>query len=349
MIRSRWHADAGVLPFAPVKNRIVIAGGGLAGLALGIGLLRRGAEVELHEALAYPRHRVCGEFISGVAPSTLETLGIEECFWDAQKLESAVWSNGCRQIGAMAVRGMGISRWRLDRELGEKFQALGGCLHTGSRIVPREGVVWAAGRPKRESPWIGLKCHARNLPLEADLEMFSGPGGYAGLAKIEDGRVNVCGLFRKKNLRAAKGTALLLETLRGAGLESLANRLESAELDEKSFCGVAGFRMGWQRGPEFSIGDAANMIPPFTGNGMSMAFESAECALEPALEFSKGNLSWNEAAAVCAKSQRRRFRKRLAASSALHWILTTRTGHRIATTLGRRRWIPFETLLRTVR
>jgi 2-polyprenyl-6-methoxyphenol hydroxylase-like FAD-dependent oxidoreductase len=335
--------------FAPVKNRITIAGGGLAGLALGIGLRRRGVEVELHEALAYPRHRVCGEFISGVESSTLETLGIKNCFAEAQKLESAVWSDGFHQIGAMTVRGMGISRWRLDRELSQTFQSLGGRLHTGSRIEPREGVVWAAGRPRRESPWIGLKCHARNLPLEADLEMFSGPGGYAGLAKIEDGRVNVCGLFRKKNLRAAKGPALLLEALSGAGLESLAKRLEIAELDEKSFCGVAGFQMGRQSGPEFSIGDAASMIPPFTGNGMSMAFESAECALEPALEFSKGNLSWNESAAACEKSQRRRFRKRLAASSTLHWILTTRTGHRITSALGRRRLIPFKTLLRTLR
>lgn len=338
-----------MLVSAAVKKGIAIAGGGLAGLALGIGLRRRGVDVELHEALAYPRHRVCGEFISGVEASTLEALGIEDCFADAQKLESAVWSDGCRQIGAMTVRGMGISRWRLDLKMEGKFQSLGGRLHTGSRIEPREGVVWAAGRPKRESPWIGLKCHARNLPLEADLEMFSGPGGYAGLAKIEDGRVNVCGLFRKKNLRTAKGPALLLATLRAAGLESLAERLESAELDEKSFCGVAGFQTGRQRGPEFSIGDAANMIPPFTGNGMSMAFESAECALEPALEFSRGNLSWNEAAAACAKCQRRRFRKRLAASSALHWILTTRPGHRLAAALGRRRWIPFETLLRTVR
>ncbi|MFM8364632.1 MAG: hypothetical protein ACKOAS_05705, partial [Verrucomicrobiota bacterium] len=70
----------------PLKNRITIAGGGLAGLALGIGLRGRGVEVELHEALAYPRHRVCGEFISGVESSTLETLGIKNCFVEAQKL-----------------------------------------------------------------------------------------------------------------------------------------------------------------------------------------------------------------------------------------------------------------------
>ncbi len=338
-----------LLAFGSVKNRIAIAGGGLAGLALGISLRLRGVEVDLHEALTYPRHRVCGEFISGVRESTIEHLGIGDCLAGAQKLESAVWSDGESRLGELTVRGMGISRWRLDMELGKKFQALGGRLLTASRIQPAEGVIWAAGRPKRESPWIGLKCHARGLPLDADLEMFSGRGGYAGLARIEDGLVNICGLFQKKILRAAKGPALLIEALQAAGLESLACRLKSAELDEKSFCGVAGFRTGRQRGPEFSIGDAANMIPPFTGNGMSMAFESAECALEPTIHYATGKTSWSQAAKACATSQRRRFRKRLATSSAMHWILTTRPGHSLAAALGRRRWIPFETLLRTVR
>ena len=61
---------------APLKNPITIAGGGLAGLSLGIALQSRGVTVTLHEASTYPRHRVCGEFISGVSEETLETMGI---------------------------------------------------------------------------------------------------------------------------------------------------------------------------------------------------------------------------------------------------------------------------------
>ncbi|HZI32692.1 MAG TPA: NAD(P)-binding protein, partial [Candidatus Binatia bacterium] len=44
---------------------ITIVGGGLAGLTLGIGLRRRDVPVTILEAGEYPRHRVCGEFISG--------------------------------------------------------------------------------------------------------------------------------------------------------------------------------------------------------------------------------------------------------------------------------------------
>jgi menaquinone-9 beta-reductase len=338
-----------VVVCAAVEKPITIAGGGLAGLTLGIALRLRGVEVELHEALAYPRHRVCGEFISGVESPTLARLGIAECLADAERLESAEWSDSGGPLGRLKVRGLGISRWRLDDRLQGRFRELGGHLHTGSRIAPAEGVVWCAGRPKRDSPWIGLKCHARALELSADLEMFTGTNGYLGLARIEEGLVNICGLFRRSAMRGAKGPALLLGTLRAGGLDALARRLESADLDESSFCGVAGFQTGRQRGPEFSIGDAAHMIPPFTGNGMSMAFESADCALDPALDYASGKTSWSAAANECARAQSRRFRKRMAAAGAMHWILTTRPGSRLASALGRRRRIPFETLLHTVR
>ena len=43
---------------------ITIAGGGVAGLALGVALAQRGIPVELFDKGAYPRHRVCGEFIA---------------------------------------------------------------------------------------------------------------------------------------------------------------------------------------------------------------------------------------------------------------------------------------------
>ena len=57
---------------------ITIVGGGLAGLTLGIGLRRRGVPVTVWEAGHYPRHRVCGEFISGRGQETLSRLGLRE-------------------------------------------------------------------------------------------------------------------------------------------------------------------------------------------------------------------------------------------------------------------------------
>ena len=351
-------AHPGIIPLARIvetsslarlKNPITIAGGGLAGLSLGIALQSRGVSVTLHEASNYPRHRVCGEFISGVRDETLETLGIRDCLNEATHLLSASWNDPAGRLAEMQAPGRGISRWKLDAYLQQQFLSLGGRLVTNSRVAPAPGVIWAAGRPRQPSSWLGLKCHARNLPLTHDLEMFTSPGGYIGLARIEDEKVNICGLFQRSSPSGAKGSALLLSILRGSSLDALADRLEAADIDESSFCGVAAFQTGHQEGPEFCIGDAASMIPPFTGNGMSMAFESAECALQPAMDYATGRKSWQEAASASTASQVRRFNRRLAVAGALHRILLNPLGLRLTSALARRKCLPFQTLLHLVR
>ena len=57
---------------------------------------------------------------------------------------------------------------------------------------------------------------------------------YAGLAGIEDGRVNVCGLFRVDRSLRFKGSELLLTYLaRGASNKEIARTLEIAETTVK--------------------------------------------------------------------------------------------------------------------
>ena len=179
--------------------------------------------------------------------------------------------------------------------------------------------------------------------------MFTSPGGYVGLAKIEGEKVNICGLFKQRRSTGAKGTGLLLAVLRGASLNALADRLEGADLEESSFCGVAGFQTGAQEGPSFRIGDAAVMIPPFTGNGMSMAFESAECALQPALNYASGRSSWTEAGAAAAAVQADRFRRRMTTANLLHRFLLNPTGLKLLGALARSGCLPIQAILHLVR
>ena len=87
-----------------------IAGGGLAGLSLGVALARRGVAVELHEALTYPRHRVCGEFISGVKRETLDRLGIGHLLDEGMPLSTASWNDARGLVATQRVEGTGISR-----------------------------------------------------------------------------------------------------------------------------------------------------------------------------------------------------------------------------------------------
>jgi menaquinone-9 beta-reductase len=332
-----------------MQRPVTIAGGGLAGLSLGVALRLRGVETTIHEASTYPRHRVCGEFISGVTESTLANLGIARCFDGAEHLTSAAWHDRRGRIAELEVPGLGIPRRTLDDRLRLLFTSLGGRLATRSRIAPAPGVIWAAGRPRTRSRLLGLKCHLTNLTPTHDLEMFASPSGYIGLAKVGDGITNVCGLFTHAPCVAPKGPARLAATVRAAGLPKLADRLEAAEPDPSSFLGVASFTPGRQPGPPFSIGDASSMIPPFTGNGMTMAFESAECALEPALAYAEGRLDWTAAARAARISQSRRFRRRMAAGIVLHHVLTSRTGLGITASLARRGMLPLTPLLQLVR
>ncbi|MFZ4778442.1 MAG: hypothetical protein ACOYM3_23985, partial [Terrimicrobiaceae bacterium] len=185
----------------------------------------------------------------------------------------------------------------------------------------------------------------RNLALAADLEMHLGSNGYVGLAKVENGIVNVCGLFRRQ--KGIGGRDALFQCLNAGGLVALEQRLRLAQPDPDSFCAVAGFQTGRQDGPPFSIGDAARMIPPFTGNGMSMALESAESALGPLLEFCADKISWQEAASLAARAQDQRFARRMRIACGLHSLITSRPG--LVSLLARCHLIPYRQFLRLIR
>lgn len=335
-------------------RKVDIAGGGLAGLSLAAGLRLRGIPVTVCEAGSYPRHRVCGEFISGVRAEILESLGIAEALADARRLESVTWRRQGKRIfdGMLPVAALGISRHRLDGRLCERVRASGGEVIEGVRSAREagEGRVWAAGRLPRKSAWLGLKCHVKGLPMTADLEMHLGGNGYVGLAPVEDDRVNVCGLFRIDRGLHAKGSGLLLEYLRSGGNGILADRLEAAQRDEDSFSGAAGFELGWQEETGCCVvGDAAGMIPPFTGNGMSMAFESAELAVGPLAAWSGGTLGWGGVVSMVREQARRRFRRRIIAGMALHRVILNANGRRLIEAVSRAGLLPFRPLLSLVR
>jgi menaquinone-9 beta-reductase len=318
---------------------ITIVGGGLAGLTLGIGLRRRDVPVTVWEAGHYPRHRVCGEFISGRGQETLSRLGLRELLERAGAVPagtaaffSATQSAPPRSLPARAIC---LSRFVMDQLLANEFQKLGGELRVGQRwpavgvhasacpdrLKPElqpEGVVRATGRRLQPSGkgqcWFGLKAHARNVRLTADLEMHVSPRGYVGLCRVEGGAVNVCGLFRRR-AGADNTPQNWREWLRGQNGSPLNRRLAAAEFDERSFCAVAGISLRPQRAAaraECCVGDAITMIPPVTGNGMSMAFESAGMAVEPLAAWSRGEISWTQARQTLASRCDAAFARRLA-------------------------------------
>jgi flavin-dependent dehydrogenase len=330
-----------------VPTQITIVGGGLAGLVLGIGLRQRGVPVTIWEAGRYPRHRVCGEFICGRGLDTLSGLGLRELLIEsgARTAHTAAFFVG--RSGSpprpVAPPALCLSRFEMDAALAARFRELGGELREQQRwqsAEPGEGVVCASGRrlPGVDGRWrwVGLKAHFRNVSLKADLEMHAVAGGYVGLCRVEGGKVNACGLFRRQ-AGQPQPLAHRAEHLRGAPGTALHERLAGGALDEGSWCAVAGFSLRPARAasqPGCRVGDALTMIPPLTGNGMSMALEAAELALEPLAAYSQGRTDWSEAQRAVARLCDRAFARRLAWAKWLHVILFSPLACPLARALG---------------
>jgi flavin-dependent dehydrogenase len=301
---------------------IQIVGGGLAGLTLGIALRKREISVTIFEAGNYPRHRVCGEFVSGRGLEVLDAMGLKQKFLEAGAIEarSAVFfsGNSSSAVRELPSPALCLSRFAMDKLLADEFQKCGGELRTGTRWQSdfSEGIVRANGRQVQATEngwrWFGLKAHARNVSPAADLEMHVFKDGYVGICKLAGGEVNVCGLFRRKSSDAPQQNGFNL--LRGNAGSVLNERLARAEFDDNSFCSVAGLSFKPLRATDKSgccIGDALTMIPPVTGNGMSLAFESARLASGPLADFSRGDISWAQARQRIARACDENFSRRL--------------------------------------
>jgi flavin-dependent dehydrogenase len=329
---------------------IEIVGGGLAGLSAGLALRRSGVPVTVYEAGDYPRHRVCGEFIAGLGQGTVERLGLREHLAGALPHRGVTYHLRDRPLRpfALPATAWGISRHTLDARLAAAFLAAGGHLRTRTRVPEAEtppGRVFAAGRKRTGPFWVGLKVHARGMPLANDFEVHLGERCYVGLSRVEAGRVNVCGIFERREV-AERGLGLIPGYLAAAGLGALAERIRAADLDPESFC-VTAAPLGDRRvapPDRIWIGDACASIPPFTGNGLAMALQGAELALAPLLAYARGAAGWAEAKAAVARAQRLRFRRRLMVASLLHPFFLERRRQRWLGALAGHRLIPFRAL-----
>jgi hypothetical protein len=210
-----------------------------------------------------------------------------------------------------------ISRFDLDALLAAAARAAGAEIVEGRRWTDgfSEGVVCATGRvikPAANRRWIGLKAHATGIMLRAGLEMHFFRDAYLGLNEVGQGRVNVCGLFRTSDPIPNLNTAWP-EILRGAVGSDLRGLTESAVFDPESFSAVAGLSPEPELPPRDQVcrlGDAIGMVPPVTGNGMSVAFESAALAAPYLVCFSEGVADWNTAQIQISDALRKRFAPR---------------------------------------
>jgi len=231
----------------------IVVGGGLAGCSVALQLARQAHDVLLLEKSTYPRHKLCGEFLSPEAQSSLKHLGVLEAVHDAGSASLTrarlTGPRGTESAHALPGTALGLSRYRLDQLLyrqacqagvdgrpGTRATSVRGSVDegyvvdAGGETVEARLVIGAYGRRglldrtldrpflQQSSPYVAFKAHFagdHDISDPGTIELHTAPGGYCGVGPVEKGRLNVCWIGRTDALTDAGGTpeAMLNETL----------------------------------------------------------------------------------------------------------------------------------------
>ena len=313
------------------KSDVIIIGAGVAGSSLAARLAGLGWDVVLLEREHFPRHKVCGGFLSPEAQVSLKNLGLYQTVaaLSPAVIEQArlVSAKGITVAANLPGQGWGISRFALDAALARAAQQAGAELQTGltvtaikphkhgfsvafqSKEAPAElqtrAVIAACGRHTRPDlpppikskgrhVFLGLKCHYRNITMPPQVELFFFPGGYAGVAPIEDNLTNVCLLTTPAAFaKAGKDILTMIEQV-SRWNPALERRLRGGHPLPETATAVAPVDTGRTASPWAGVacvGDTAVMLPPLCGDGLAAALRSAELCAGPARDFLRGKLS----------------------------------------------------------
>lgn len=190
------------------RREIAVIGGGIAGSALAALLARSGREVLLLEQDAFPRHKLCGEFLSPQSQRLLEKIG---CLREVLSLGPARITHGrfYAPSGRDALFGLGgealgLSRAALDETLFRHAGRCGAFVHEGAKVRRIEKAVggsrlsvdWKDGRKTTVEARLVVAAYGRRSPLDVPFARayLENPAPYLGLkrhhrpAETEEGR-----------------------------------------------------------------------------------------------------------------------------------------------------------------
>lgn len=278
---------------------VAIIGAGPAGSTLASLLAGRGVRVALYDRDAFPRDKLCGEFLSYDALPILDPLGVV----DAIDRAGAPRIERCRIAGSRRTYELafprparGVSRLLLDDLLLRTAVARGTIRRDGVTVSSLDElsariIVGAWGRWGRFDQQLqrgfvrdhahrnfGFKRHYRGTHDEGVIELHSFRRGYLGVNAIEGGLTNICGLVHASRLSGHKGRwDAFVDAIRAEEphLERLYSRQVPAQEAYLSSEPVIFRARSAVEGGVFMVGDASGVIDPLTGNGMAMAVQSA--------------------------------------------------------------------------
>lgn len=296
---------------------VAIIGGGLAGLGLAIQCAENGYAVILFEKEEYPFHKVCGEYISLESWDFLQRLGLQLDQLNLPLIKTLQLSNAYGKLYKfnLPLGGFGISRYFLDNALYKIALAKGvevctrtkvnevtfkdnsftvktsqqnilskiaaGCFGKRSNLDIKWNRPFVQQKSNTLNNYIGIKYHIRYQHDPSRISLHNFYNGYCGISKIEDDKSCLCYLTTAQNLKACNNSIEELQKKVLYKNPRLKEILENAEFIYQQPLAISHISFSKKSQVEdhvLLLGDAAGMISPLCGNGMSMAMHASKIA-----------------------------------------------------------------------
>lgn len=330
---------------------VAIIGGGLAGLALSIQCAKAGFKTILFEKEVYPFHRVCGEYISLESRSFLESLGLPVAQMDLPVITrlQVTAPNGNKIEQQLDLGGFGISRHLIDYELYKLARTAGviikegvkvddilyennsftiyssigntqatiaaGCFGKRSNIDVKWKRKFVLGKNKGLNNFIGVKYHIKTEWPDELIALHNFKDGYCGISKVEADKCCLCYLTTAQNLKENGNSIAALETNvleTNPHLKKILNTADRMFTEPVTIAQISFARKKQVENHVLLIGDAAGMITPLCGNGMSMALHGSKLAFQSLKKYLHKKINREEMEAEYSREWKMQFSKRLA-------------------------------------
>lgn len=296
------------------ETEVLIIGGGLAGLTAAIHLSKKGFEVIVIEKNEFPKHKVCGEYISNEVVPYLNWLGINSKDLHPTLITKLRFSicNGKIVDCVLPLGGFGISRYALDEYLHRKAVSYGCTILKDSveSVVFNENqftvttlnnvflkakiVLGAFGKRsnvdqklnrsfiQKKSPWLAVKAHySGNFPDDL-VGLHNFKGGYCGVSKVENDKINICYLADYETFKRYKNIEEYQKAVvfKNPNLKLLFENCTMLFDKPLTISQICFEKKKAIENHILMIGDTAGLIHPLCGNGMAMAIHSAKIVSE---------------------------------------------------------------------
>ena len=350
---------------------VIIVGGGLAGLTSAIHLSTRKKRVLLIEKNEYPKHKVCGEYISNEVLPYLNSLGINPINEGAKQITKVHISTTKSNLikGELPLGGFGMSRYFFDNLLVKKAQLNGvqilkdtvDSIHfkkdsftittKSSGVFQSKITIGAFGKRssldqkmkrkfiQKKSPYLAVKIHVKGVFPENLVALHNFKGGYCGVSKVEDNAINVCYITEYRSFKKHKNITDFQEQVVFKNKHLRKIFKESTPVFEKPLT-ISQVSFQTKSPVEDHIimcGDTAGMIHPLCGNGMGMAISSARLASVRILQFLNGEIKTREGLEKqYLRDWNKEFKIRLKTGHFIAWLFRNQTISQIAYSILKR-------------